>query len=69
MLASVGVAVGLILGILVALVVANGSTTTITLDWKLPMFAVATSLGISAIGCLIPAILAARLEPASALRQ
>ncbi|MDA1049375.1 MAG: ABC transporter permease [Planctomycetota bacterium] len=68
-LASLGVAGGLVLGLLVALVVVNFSALPISVDWQLPALAAAVSLGASAAACLLPAISAARLEPAAALRQ
>ncbi|MEJ7593250.1 MAG: ABC transporter permease [Planctomycetaceae bacterium] len=68
-LASLGVVSGLILGVLVALVVANNSATPISIAWQLPALAAAISLAASAAACLLPAISAARLEPAAALRS
>ena len=68
-LASLGVLGGLILGILVAMVVVNFSAAPISVDWQLPALAAVVSLGASAAACLLPAISAARLEPAAALRQ
>jgi len=64
-----GVAGGLVLGIFFAMVVVNFSAAPISVDWQLPALAAVVSLGASAAACLLPAISAARMEPAAALRQ
>jgi putative ABC transport system permease protein len=68
-LAAVGVLAGLCLGLGGSLTVAWALGETIALDVTLPLFAGSISLAASALACLFPALLAARLEPAAALRS
>jgi len=67
-LAAIGVSVGLGLGVAGAVLLARWLAAPIELDATLPLIAAAVSLGASAAACLFPAVSAARLEPAAALR-
>lgn len=67
-LATVGVSTGLLLGVLSALAYTHSAPTPINLDWHLALLAAAISLTTTAAACLLPALTAAHLEPATALR-
>lgn len=68
-LAAVGVLAGLALGILGAVVGQELLGGPVTIRLPLLALAVLVSLGAGGIACLVPAIAAARLEPAAALRS
>jgi putative ABC transport system permease protein len=67
-LATLGVLGGLGLGLLAQIVAMHWSSTPLEYDATLPTIAALVSLGVSIAACLVPAVLAARLEPAIALR-
>ncbi len=66
-LSVVGVCAGLGLGLLASLVVARTAAEA-TLDVGLVGMGVLVSLGASSLACLVPALAAARMSPAEALR-
>jgi putative ABC transport system permease protein len=67
-LATLGVLAGLGLGLVAQTVATRWSSTPLEFDATLPIIAALVSLGVSVAACLVPAVLAARLEPAIALR-
>ena len=67
-LATLGVLAGLGLGLLAQAVASRWSSVPLGFDATLPAIAALVSLGVSVAACLVPAVLAARLEPAAALR-
>lgn len=67
-LAALGAAAGLALGLSAQAVVARWLAFPVETDATLPAIAALVSLGVSVAACLVPAVLAARLEPAVALR-
>ena len=67
-LAGVGVLAGLIVGMGGALVGQTLWGTFVAVDGPLVLLAALSSLGVSGIACLVPAVIAGRLEPATALR-
>ena len=67
-LAGVGVLAGLIVGMGAALVGQTLWGTVVAVDVQLVLLAALSSLGVSGIACLVPAVIAGRLEPATALR-
>jgi putative ABC transport system permease protein len=67
-LATLGVAAGLGVGMAGQALVAHLVTTPLEFDAGLPAIAALVSLGTSIAACLVPAVLAARMEPAAALR-
>jgi len=67
-LATLGVLAGLGLGLLAQAVASRWSSVPLGFDAALPAIAALVSLGVSVAACLVPAVLAARLEPAVALR-
>ena len=68
-LAGVGVLAGSVLGILGAVVGQGFLGTSASIQVPSLLVAILVSLGASGIACLLPAIAAARLEPAAALRS
>lgn len=68
-LSGVGILAGLIVGVGGAVVFQAMRSATAELDFLLIGLAVAVSLSACALACLLPAIAAARLEPAAALRS
>jgi putative ABC transport system permease protein len=67
-LATLGVLAGLTLGLSGQAIAASWMAVPVEMDGTLPAIAALVSLGVSVAACLVPAILAARLEPATALR-
>ena len=67
-LAGVGVVGGVIIGITGALVGQTIWETLVTVDSGLLFLTCVTSLAVSCVACLVPALMAARVEPAAALR-
>jgi putative ABC transport system permease protein len=67
-LATLGVLAGLGLGLLAQALASRWSSVPLGFDAALPAIAALVSLGVSVAACLVPAVLAARLEPAVALR-
>ena len=67
-LATLGVLAGLGLGLAAQAVAIRCLSNPPALDATLPVIAALVSLGVSVAACLVPAVLAARLEPAIALR-
>jgi putative ABC transport system permease protein len=67
-LATLGVLAGLGLGLSAQAVAARWSSAPLGLDATMPAVAALTSLSVSVAACLVPAVMAARLEPAVALR-
>jgi putative ABC transport system permease protein len=67
-LASAGVVGGAIVGTTGALVGQVLWGTLLTIDASLLLLTAVTSLVISGVACLVPALMAARIEPAAALR-
>ena len=68
-LAGAGVIGGVIVGITGALIGQALWGTLVAVDNSLLLLASATSLVVSGIACLVPAFMAARVEPAAALRS
>ncbi len=67
-LASLGVLGGLIVGMAGSLVGQSLSEAVLILDTGVVLVTVSSSLTISGLACLVPALIAARIEPAVALR-
>jgi putative ABC transport system permease protein len=67
-LAGAGVVGGVIVGITGALVGQTIWGTLVTVDSALVFFTSVASLAVSGVACLVPALMAARVEPAAALR-
>jgi putative ABC transport system permease protein len=67
-LAGAGVVGGVVVGITGALVGQMIWGTLLTVDGALLVLTCVTSLAISCVACLVPALMAARVEPAAALR-
>ena len=68
LLAAVGTFAGVAVGTLAAQLTVHLLATDIHLQWQLALLAALFSLSTSAAACVGPAIIAARLEPAAALR-
>lgn len=67
-LAGTGILIGLGLGAGVSLIVVDAFAVEFTGNSNLPLLGVAVSLAASIIACVVPAIVAARLEPSVALQ-
>lgn len=67
-LASLGVLGGLIVGMAGSLVGESLWTTVVIVDTGLILVTASLSLAISGLACIVPALIAARIEPAAALR-
>lgn len=67
-LASLGVLGGLIVGMAGSLVGQSLWKTAVIVDTGLILVTVSLSLAISGLACIVPALIAARIEPAAALR-
>lgn len=67
-LASLGVLGGLIVGMAGSLVGQALWTTVVIVDTGLILVTVSLSLAISGLACIVPALMASRVEPAAALR-
>jgi putative ABC transport system permease protein len=68
-LATVGVFAGVLVGGGLSLLISALARTPVEVDAKLPLIGAAASLIASAVACLVPAISAALLDPANALRS
>jgi putative ABC transport system permease protein len=68
-LAVVGIVAGLGLGLGAMALLTRTMPAPVALDLALPLLAGGVSLAVSALACVGPALLAARLEPAAALRS
>jgi ABC-type antimicrobial peptide transport system permease subunit len=69
LLAIVGVLSGVGIGVAASVILSKSMATPASFDASLALIGVAVSLSAGAAACLIPAISAARLEPAAALRS
>jgi ABC-type antimicrobial peptide transport system permease subunit len=67
-LAAGGVLFGIALGLAGSTMAARAVATPAAWDFGVPLFAIVVSVATSAGACVIPAILAARMEPSAALR-
>ena len=67
-LAGIGVLGGLLVGMAGAFVGEMLWGAFVTVDVGLLLLTVLSSLGVSGLACLVPALMAARVEPAAALR-
>jgi putative ABC transport system permease protein len=67
-LAIVGVIAGIVVGAALGWMVGVHANTPASIDLRLPLLGAAFSLAVSIAACLFPAIIAASMEPARALR-
>jgi putative ABC transport system permease protein len=67
-LAGLGVLAGLVVGVAGAVVGQTLFGEAVTVDTWLLLLTVLSSLGVSGVACMVPALMAGRIEPAAALR-
>jgi putative ABC transport system permease protein len=68
-LSAAGVVAGLVAGVLAALIASVAGGGSITLDVGNVALVAAGTFAVSGVACLVPAFIAARVEPAAALRM